>query len=68
MLVAVAVLVAGTACGGSGSSRLTERGNTMQDDQQYIAAVERLARQRGTGIVWVNPPDKRAKAAAKDRD
>ena len=30
----------------------------MQDDAQYVAKVERVARARGIMLTWVNPPKK----------
>ncbi|MGH8082235.1 MAG: hypothetical protein ACREP7_16795 [Lysobacter sp.] len=32
---------------------------TMDRDASYVSAVERIARRRGIGVVWVNPPDRR---------
>ena len=63
---AAGLLLAG--CASDGSSQLTRREGSMQNDSEYIAAVEQLARKRGTGIVWINPPDKRSKMVARDRD
>ena len=32
---------------------------TIVTDQTYVAVVEHIAKQRGTRVVWVNPPKKR---------
>lgn len=29
------------------------------EDSAYVALVEKIAKQRGTRVVWVNPPKKR---------
>ncbi|ALN56850.1 MULTISPECIES: hypothetical protein [Lysobacter] len=34
-------------------------------DEIYVAQVERIARRRGIGLVWVNPPPKRGAAVAQ---
>jgi hypothetical protein len=39
------------------------RSDTHMLDQQYISAVERVARQRGTQVTWVNAPTKRTALA-----
>ena len=31
---------------------------TLNRDDRYIATVERIARRRGIGVVWVNPPNR----------
>ncbi|ATE72816.1 hypothetical protein CNO08_16540 [Lysobacter capsici] len=30
----------------------------MSRDDRYIATVERIARRRGIGVVWINPPNR----------
>ena len=30
----------------------------LSRDDRYIATVERIARRRGIGVVWVNPPNR----------
>ena len=35
----------------------------MQDDAQYVNRVERIARQRGIMLTWVNPPKKHPQPA-----
>lgn len=37
----------------------TRKVETMVQDHLYVATVEKIARQRGTRVVWVNPPKKR---------
>lgn len=37
--------------------------SVVQDDQ-YVAKVEQLAKRRGVGVVWVNPPKKRVPLVA----
>jgi hypothetical protein len=36
----------------------TERGNY---DKRYVATVQHLADERGTRVIWVNPPRKKEK-------
>ena len=31
---------------------------SIVQDQVYVAVVEKIAKQRGTRVVWVNPPKK----------
>jgi hypothetical protein len=31
----------------------------IRDDAEYIIAVEKAARKRGVGVIWVNPPQVR---------
>lgn len=55
---------------GCASTQKTAYGNApMQSettvvDQRYVSLVEHLARQRGTRVVWVNTPKKRAVVVA----
>jgi len=35
-----------------------EPDSIMDNDEAYMAAVERIARRRGIDLVWVNPPRK----------
>lgn len=35
---------------------------------RYVAAVERLARQRGMNVIWINKPLKRASSAVAASD
>lgn len=34
---------------------------TIDNDYEYMAAVEQIARRRGIEVQWVNPPVKRVK-------
>lgn len=43
------------------------RSDAIGVDQQYVAAVERVARQRGTQVTWVNMPRKRTTLADAPR-
>lgn len=36
-------------------------------DDAYVAQVERIARRRGIGVVWVNPPRRDAAVAQASR-
>ncbi len=46
---------------GCGSMQMAQsRDETV--DYQYMARVEQAAKQYGTQVVWVNPPQKRATA------
>lgn len=38
----------------------------MDDDEAYIAYVERVARRRGIEVVWVNTPRKTADQVAQE--
>jgi hypothetical protein len=38
----------------------------MDQDAAYIARVERIARQRGIEVQWVNPPTKSASQLAQE--
>ncbi len=38
----------------------------MDDDETYIAYVERVARRRGIEVVWVNTPRKTADQVAQE--
>lgn len=38
----------------------------MDDDEAYIAYVERVARRRGIEVVWVNTPRKTAEQVAQE--
>ena len=37
---------------------------TVVQDGEYVARVEQLAKRRGVGVVWVNPPKKRLQQVA----
>ncbi|MEI2454376.1 hypothetical protein ABU614_13340 [Lysobacter firmicutimachus] len=32
--------------------------SSMSRDERYIATIERIARNRGIDVVWVNPPQR----------
>lgn len=40
------------------------RPTSVVEDAQYVAKVEQLAKRRGVGVVWVNPPKKRVPLVA----
>ncbi len=45
----------------------SERSQSIMDnDATYVAAVERIARDRGIEVVWVNPPRKPRTVASND--
>jgi hypothetical protein len=63
------VLLAG--CASSGTARngvAAEKQSAMTADERYVAQVERMARQRGTQVVWVNRPNKRNPATVASSD
>ena len=37
----------------------TREVETVVQDHLYVATVEKIARERGTRVVWVNPPKKK---------
>lgn len=41
---------------------------SFQQDAAYIQTVERIARQRGVSVKWVNPPLKRVAASTAAAD
>ncbi|MBB5209495.1 hypothetical protein [Chiayiivirga flava] len=57
------VLVCGVlslaACAGQGGTAVVRSTSPTVADGTRISAVERAAEQRGTDIVWVNPPEVR---------
>lgn len=57
--VAATVLVA-CATTSDYESRLTPSSKIqIMDDAEYISAVEKAARRKGVGVIWVNPPQVR---------
>ena len=61
--IAAAVLVL-SACASSGGmasapSDAGMHGERTLTDAEYVANVERVARDRGVDVQWVNPPQKR---------
>jgi uncharacterized lipoprotein YajG len=54
-VLAAVLMLAG--CASSGSSELTRHsGSKLQNDADYMYAVESVARQKGVQVVWINPP------------
>ncbi|MET0808240.1 MAG: hypothetical protein ABWX93_05715 [Pseudoxanthomonas sp.] len=39
---------------------------SIVEDDQYVAFVEHIAKQRGTSVVWLNPPNKRVPEKVAD--
>ena len=66
MKVRMAVLSASilglAACASTGettsSTPLEDQPSLMATDDDYMARVEAIARRRGIGLTWVNPPKK----------
>ena len=50
-----------TACASTGTAyeKAPTRHESMVTDNTYVSVVEHIAQQRGTRVVWVNPPKKR---------
>lgn len=50
-----------TACASTGTAyeKAPAQHETVVTDNAYVAVVEHIAKQRGTRVVWVNPPKKR---------
>lgn len=73
MKVRMAVLAASVlglaACATTGEQTATghtpvqQQARTVETDTEYMARVEAVARRRGIGLTWVNPP---RKIVAKD--
>lgn len=55
-LLLTALLLAG--CASSGDARFA-RTSGWERDEAYVSAVERLAKENGAQVYWVNPPHKR---------
>ena len=64
MLVAFAATL---LCACAGTHELTSTQPAVQKEitpeQEYMAYVERIARRRGIGVTWVNPPNLPDKAS-----
>ena len=60
-VVAPLLLVAGCAStqNAAYSERPAQSHEITSQDSEYVALVESIAKQRGTQVVWVNPPKKR---------
>ena len=65
VLAVSAVVLAGCA-----SQNEAARANIPHDidDAAYVAAVDKVARDRGIEVRWVNPPQKRVPEAASGND
>lgn len=50
-----------TACASTGTAyeKAPAQHESMVTDSVYVAVVENIAKQRGTKVMWVNPPKKR---------
>ncbi|TBR11298.1 MAG: hypothetical protein EPO46_06760 [Lysobacter sp.] len=61
LLVACALFVAGCASvpGPRAAAPAQAGRSTIQQDAPYMHQVESMARRRGIGVVWINPPVKR---------
>lgn len=59
-VVSLALLLL-TACASTGTAyeKAPAQHESVVTDNAYVAVVERIAKQRGTRVVWVNPPSKR---------
>ena len=59
-VVSLAMLLL-TACASTGTAyeKAPAQHESVVTDNAYVAVVERIAKQRGTRVVWVNPPSKR---------
>lgn len=68
----IASALALAACASQGGMRYqpvasqTVQPASFQQDAAYIQTVERIARQRGVSVQWVNPPLKRVAASSAD--
>jgi hypothetical protein len=62
MFCATAVFVVVlSGCASDGGSRYAQHKKFVVDEE-YVAAVNYLSRQKGVRVTWVNPPVKLAKA------
>lgn len=66
--LAATALVVLAGCASDGSARLNRHEGVMRNDAEYIGAVEQIARRRGVRVVWMNPPEKRAKGLVTERE
>ncbi len=59
-VVSLAMLLL-TACASTGTAyeKAPAQHESVVTDNAYVAVVERIAKHRGTRVVWVNPPNKR---------
>ena len=51
-----------SACASTGTAyeKAPAQHEDVVTDNVYVALVERIAKQRGTRVMWVNPPQKRS--------
>lgn len=73
VLVASATLAL-SACASSGGmasalgpAASPQQGERILTDSAYVSAVERVARDRGIDVQWVNPPQRRIPAGLASR-
>ena len=59
-VVSLALLLL-TACASTGTAyeKAPAQHETVVTDNVYVAVVEHIAKQRGTRVMWVNPPKRR---------
>jgi hypothetical protein len=67
-VLAAAAMVMLAGCASDGSAKLTRHEGVMRNNAEYMGAVENIARRRGVRIVWMNPPEKRAKGLVTERE
>ena len=50
-----------TACASTGTAyeKAPPQHESVVTDNAYVSVVEHIAKQRGTRVMWVNPPKKR---------
>jgi len=53
------LLLAACASTGTAYEKAPAQHETVVTDNTYVATVEYIAKQRGTRVMWVNPPKKR---------
>lgn len=70
VLMAIPVALAGCASMDERQSRHTPASSTtpslLQEDEAYVAYVERVARRRGIHVTWVNKPRKRVGSTVQE--
>lgn len=64
LVAASALILAGCATSGSTASVAPAAapqasGDRIEQDSAYVQRVEQIAKRRGIGVTWVNPPVKR---------
>lgn len=63
LLVATLLLSACASTQKTAYGETPQSKETIVQDAHYVVLVEQLAKQRGTRVVWVNPPKKRISVA-----